>query len=182
MQGSVCTTKNGEVQFDGRQVAEQYRDYLETCASQYCRSYDDREELISRVIVALLEYENPISHPKKFIRITTKNLALNAMRVGSGLWETVESEIADSEIAEESGRRAIEESDSGVRTETVVLLKDTLLRLQEMLSPSERRCYELLKKGLEQRDLAKAMGISRQGVCKLLKSIRKKYELADLEA
>lgn len=163
----------------GREVAEAFRDYLASCAAQYSRSYDDREELISRVVIALLEYAKPIQHPRKFIRVTAKNLALNSARVGCGLWETVESEIADLQEVEKMARTSLHEPLDESSTENVVVLKDTLLRLEGMLSPAERRCYQLLKEGLEQRDLARLLGISRQGVYKILRSIRKKYELAD---
>lgn len=183
---TVNTTSDAAVESSrpmvGSQVAEEYRSYLIACAAQFCRSYDDREELVSRVILALLEYDKPILHPHKFIRITTKNLALNSARVGSGLWETVESEIADSAEADDYKNLCSNDGGADADTETVVVLKDTLLRLEDKLSPGERRCYELLKAGLEQRDLAKALGISRQGVYKILRSIRRKYELADREA
>jgi len=164
---------------DGRRVAELYGDYITACASQFCRSYDDREELASRVVLTLLEYGRPISHPHKFIRIVTKNLALNSTRVGSGVWETVESEMAGASRGE-NFRSLLDASDSEPPIEQAVLLKDTLIRMEEMLSPAERRCYDMLKQGLEPKDLSVALGVSRQFVHKMLRSIRKKYVIADV--
>ena len=162
----------------GHQVAELYRDYIKACASQFCRSYDDREELASRVVLTLLEYSKSISHPRKFIRIVTKNLALNSTRVGSGLWETVESEMAGASAGEDF-KTLLDASDSEPAMERAVVLKDTLIRMEALLSPAESRCYALLKQGLEQKDIANALGISRQCVHKMLRSIRKKFEIAD---
>ena len=113
----------------GHQVAEQFQDYIVACAAHFCKPYDDREELASHVVLSLLQYDKPIFHLRTFIRVTTKNLALNSLRVGAGLWETVESKLADSAD------------------------------------------YQ----GLEQEDLPKLIGISKQAVSKVMASIRRKY-------
>ena len=143
--GSSCKLITPEVgdenRVDGRRVAELYGDYISACAARFRRSYDDREELASRVILTLLEYERPISHPHKFIRIVTKNLALNSTRVGSGVWEIVESEMAGASPGEDF-RSPLDASDSEPPMEQAVLLKDTLIRMEEKLSPAERRCYD----------------------------------------
>ena len=149
---------------------DQWRRYISDCAEQYAGNYDERQDLISDTVRALLEYERPIDHPKSFIWTTVKRLAINRGCVGSGARELSNAEVlidADST-----------ESQTGL-PETVIL-RDTLERLLVRLTPAEMRCYELLAAGNEQRDLPAVMGTSRQAASKLLTSIRRKYE--ELEA
>lgn len=47
--------------------------------------------------------------------------------------------------------------------------------MESMLSPSERRCYDLMCQGYEQRDLPALLGVSRQAVSRMVASIRRKY-------
>jgi len=62
-----------------------------------------------------------------------------------------------------------------------LIVRDTLDRLLERLTPAETRCYELLKNGYEQRDLARTLGISRQAASKFLRSIRNKFKELEQE-
>ena len=44
-----------------------------------------------------------------------------------------------------------------------------------VLSPAERRCYELMRQGYEQRDLPALLSVSRQAVSRMVSSMRRKY-------
>jgi len=138
--------------------------YIADCAARCAADYDQREDLISDTVTALLEYDGHIEHPKGFIRTTVRNLAINQGVVGPGAREisNVDLDLEDEERAE------MELCDLNI-------IRDTLNRLMERLTPSEAVCYSLLKAGYEQRDLPGLLGISRQAVSKLVVGIRQEY-------
>lgn len=160
----------------GRDVAVRYRDLISRCAKAHSDCYDDEQELMSSVTLRLLQYPKPIEYPEQFVRVMARNLAINKSRTGSGLWEIVESEMSD-ETAGETGKAAPSPQSSGLVEQ--ILLKETLVRLERMLSPAEAKCYKLLKDGFEQADLPEKLGVSRQAVSKLMKEIRRKFLMAD---
>mgnify|MGYP000855178065 FL=1 len=134
-------------------------------------NYDERQDLISDTVRALLEYDRPIEYPKSFIWTTVRRLAINRGCVGAGAREFSNSDgVIEADPAETQAGPS----------ETVIL-RDTLERLLKRLTPAEMRCYELLKDGYEQRDLPKLMGVSRQAISKLLNAIRRKYEELESE-
>lgn len=155
----------------GFRVDDRWRSYIANCADQYSANYDERQDLISDAVHALLEYGKPIEHPRSFIWTTVRRLAINRGCVGAGAREFSNSDVVlDANIIEER---------SGL-TETVIL-RDTLERLLARLTPAEMKCYGLLKDGYEQKDLPRIMGVSRQAVSKLLRAIRRKYEELESE-
>lgn len=138
--------------------------YIADCAARCAADYDQREDLISDTVTALLEYDGHIEHPKGFIRTTVRNLAINQGVVGPGA-----REISNVDLDLENEERAeMELCDLNI-------IRDTLNRLMERLTPSEAVCYSLLKAGYEQRDLPGLLGISRQAVSKLVVGIRQEY-------
>ncbi|MBP6963758.1 MAG: sigma-70 family RNA polymerase sigma factor [Armatimonadetes bacterium] len=157
----------GEERF---RVDDCWRAYIADCAEHYAASYDERQDLISDTVRALLEYGKPIEHPKTFIWTTVRRLAINHGCVGAGAREFSNTEdLIEADTSEDP-----------MRLPETVILRDTLARFLKRLTPAETGCYELLKAGFEQRDLPGLMGVSRQAVSKLLTSMRAKYE--DLEA
>ncbi len=151
-------------------VDDRWRRYIADCAEQYSGSYDERQDLIADAVHALLEYGKPIEHPRSFIWTTVRRLAINRGCVGAGAREFSNADtVMEADIAEE--RSGLQET---------VILRDTLRRLLKRLTPTEMKCYDLLKEGYEQKDLPELMGVSRQAVSKLLCAIRRKYE--DLES
>lgn len=152
-------------------VDDQWRRYIADCAEQYSGNYDERQDLVSDAVRALLEYEKPIEHPKSFIWTTVRRLAINRGCVGAGAREFSNADtVFEDDIA--VSRQALSET---------VILRDTLERLLVRLTPTELACYEMLKEGHEQKELAGIMGVSRQAVSKLLTSIRRKYEELESE-
>jgi hypothetical protein len=136
--------------------------------------------LVSAVLLGLLQYEKQIAYPEQFVRVMTRNLAINRSRSGASLYEVVESDISsDSGTGEASV--VSDQIDAASVPVNYVLLKDTLVRLESMLSPAEARCYFLLKAGLEQEDLPSRLGVTRQAVGKIIKEIRRKYMLLESE-
>lgn len=151
-------------------VDDYWRGYIADCAEHYAGSYDERQDLISDTVRALLEYRKPIDHPKTFIWTTVRRLAINRGCVGAGAREFSNTEdLIEADAAEDP-----------MRLSETVILRDTLARFLERLTPAEKGCYALLKAGFEQRDLPGLMSVSRQAVSKLLTSMRGKFE--DLEA
>lgn len=150
---------------------DQWLGYIAQCAKRSADSYDEREDLVSDTVKALLEYDKQIEHPRSFIRTTVRRLATNRACVGAGARELNNSELG---VEMES---VVAETELSVS----VIIRDTLQRLLQSLTPAEARCYELLKAGYEQRDLPRLLGISRQAVSKLLAGIRWKYEVLELE-
>ena len=138
--------------------------YIANCAARFATDYNEREDLISDTIAALLEYHGHIEHPRGFIRTTVRNLAINQGCVGPGAREisNVDLDLEDKERAE------MELCDLNI-------IRDTLDRLMERLTPSEAECYNLLRAGYEQRDLPRLLRVSRQAVSKLVAGIRQEY-------
>lgn len=151
-------------------IDEYWRSYIADCAEHCAGSYDERQDLISDTVRAILEYGKPIEHPKTFIWTTVRRLAINHGRVGAGA-----REFSNTEDLIEA-----DPSEDPMRLSETVILRDTLARFLKRLTHAEAGCYELLEAGFEQRDLPGLMGVSRQAVSKLLTSMRSKYE--DLEA
>lgn len=166
IQDNVEQTTHAEFRVD-----DQWRRYIADCAEQYSVNYDERQDLISDAVRALLEYGKPIEHPKSFIWTTVRRLAINRGCVGANAREFSNADV----LFEED----IAEARSGL-SETIIL-RDTLDRLLRRLTPGELKCYELLKEGHEQRDLPGIMGVSRQAVSKILTSMRRKYEELESE-
>ncbi|HET6455156.1 MAG TPA: hypothetical protein VFI02_12185 [Armatimonadota bacterium] len=144
--------------------------YIADCAARCAADYDQREDLISDTVTALLEYDGHIEHPKGFIRTTVRNLAINQGVVGPGA-----REISNSDLDLEGDQC------SEINLSDLSVLRDTLDHLLERLTPAEAGCYNLLKAGYEQRDLPKLLGISRQTAFKLLAGIRRKYLSLEME-
>ena len=144
--------------------------YIADCAARCAANYDQREDLISDTIAALLGYGGHIEHPRGFIRTTVRNLAINQGCVGPGAWEisNLGLDLEDDQCSE------IDLSDLSI-------IRDTLDHLLERLTPGEAGCYNLLKAGYEQRDLPKLLGISRQAASKLVAGIRRKYLSLEME-
>ena len=152
-------------------VDDQWRRYIADCAEQYSVNYDERQDLISDAVRALLEYGKPIEHPKSFIWTTVRRLAINRGCVGAGAREFSNADtMFEDDIAEPQPGFP----------ETIIL-RDTLDRLLVRLTPAELACYEILKEGHEQRDLPGIMGVSRQAISKMLTAIRRKYEALESE-
>lgn len=144
--------------------------YIADCAARCAANYDQREDLISDTIAALLEYHGHIEHPRGFIRTTVRNLAINRGCVGPGAWEisNLDLDLEDGECSE-------------IGLSDLSVIRDTLDHLLELLTPAEARCYNLLKAGYEQRDLPKLLGISRQAASKLVAGIRREYLSLEME-
>lgn len=144
--------------------------YIADCAARCAADYDQREDLISDTIAALLEYHGRIEHPRGFIRTTVTNLAINRGCVGPGAWE-----ISNLDLDLEDGQC------SEIGLSDLSVIRDTLDQLLERLTPAEAGCYNLLKAGYEQRDLPTFLGISRQAASKLIAGIRRKYLSLEME-
>ena len=156
---------------DRFEVVDRWRAYISDCAAQYSGGYDERQDLISDAVRALLEYDKPIEHPRSFIWTTVRRLAINRGSVGAGARELSNADdVIDAEI-----------EDAELPFSETVILRDTLERLLSRLTRAELTCYDLLKLGYEQRDLPGLMGISRQAVSKLMNAIRRKYENLEAE-
>ena len=144
--------------------------YIASCAARCAANYDQREDLMSDTIAALLEYRGHIEHPRGFIRTTVRNLAINRGCVGPGAWEisNLDLDLEDDECSE-------------ISLSDLSMIRDILDHLLERLTPSEARCYNLLKGGYEQRDLPGLLGICRQAASKLVAGIRRKYLSLEME-
>ena len=168
----------------GAEVISQYRDYIARCASEFVSSYDDRQDLAAEIHLVLLRYRRPIEYPAQFVRTVARNLAINRCVYGSGAWEVSESEFGES-VADGSSIPFVEYLRSkdllGPDPSFSIQARDTLIRLEKMLSPSEKRCYDFLKQGFEQEDLSELIGITKQAVSKLIQSIRRKFLVIDGE-
>ena len=162
-------------------LCSQMQEYIRSCAAQYSRNSDDREDLYLDIVVRLLEYPERVQHAKQFIRTTARNLAINRSRIGSRYWEVTESQLAS---ADDDDIDLSLESLAAVRpgeTDPVhtIVLQDTLLRMEECLLPSEKRVYSLLQEGYQQSDLAQLLAVSKQAVSKVIHSIREKFLAAE---
>ncbi len=171
-----------EITYSGNQIVDKYCELINKCARENSKSYDEWQDLAAETRLALLSYPEQIKHPAQFIRIVTRNIAINRKSYGCEAWETPESEFC---YTDESTTPLVEFIQSKSQTEIdpmrTLELRDTLLRMEERLTASEKRCYQLLKKGFEQEDLARLMGISKQAVSKLIMSIRRKFLTAESE-
>lgn len=147
-----------------------WQSYITACAERSAPTYDERQDLISDTMAALLEYKGPIRHPRGFIRTTVTNLAINRKRIGAGAWEQCDSDIG----------AELDDIPAEVEIANIIIIRDTLGRLLEQLTPAQSRCYDLLRAGYDQRDLPERLGVSRQAVSKLLAQMRRKFE--ELEA
>lgn len=149
--------------------AEQLHAIAFACAREFSRDYNDQQDLASQGLLAALQYKGDIFFPRQFMRLTIRNLAINhAKSVGA-------REIPACDREDLWASHGQSESDPCDR----LILSDTLGRMECALTPAERRCYELLRTGYEQRDLPRLLNVSRQAVSQLLQSIRRKYLAAE---
>lgn len=162
-------------------LCSQMQGYIRSCAAQYSRNSDDREDLYLDIVVRLLEYPERVQHAKQFIRTTARNLAINRSRIGSRYWEITESGLTPAD--DDSVDLPLESRAAVKPTETdpldTMILQDTLLRMEECLLPSEKRVYSLLQEGYQQSDLAQLLAVSKQAVSKVIHSIREKFLAAE---
>lgn len=163
----------------GCEVATEYRDLIYRCAKANSGCYDDEQELVSSVTLGLLQYSKPITYPEQFVRVMARNYAINRYRTGARQWEVVESEMNDILDGESDSSELIQHDSNASTPVDQVLLKDTLVRLEGILTPAESKCYTLLKAGYGQEDLPLQLGVTRQAVSKIIKEIRRKFTMID---
>jgi len=51
---------------------------------QYCRDYNDQQDLASQALMAALQYDRPIEFPRRFMRTIVRNILLNHIRSVGG--------------------------------------------------------------------------------------------------
>ena len=164
--------------FTGAEIVSRFRDQITRCASEFASSYDDRQDLAAEICLALLRYREDIQYPTQFVRTVARNLAINRCVYGSRAWEVAETDLRESTLDDPSVPLVeyVRSKNSAQPDPSIgVEARDTLIRLEQKLAPSEKRCYELLKQGFEQEDLPRLMGITKQAISKLMQSIRRKY-------
>ena len=139
------------------------------CSREFAANYNDQQDLASDALLAALRYRGDIRFPRQFIRRTIRNLCIDRSRsIGARELIGCESEASLGDLRAES-------SDQPCDVCEYVALRQTIERMEAMLSPAERRCYELMRRGYEQRDLPAMLGVSRQAVSRMVASIRRKY-------
>lgn len=138
------------------------------CAREFAADYNDQQDLASEALLAVLHYKDDIQFPMQFLRRTIRNLWIDRSRsIGSRELTGYEWETATGDLRAE----LVQPIDPCEQ----LILRDTIEQMESILSPAERRCYELMREGYEQRDLHALLSISRQAVSKMVSSIRGKY-------
>lgn len=139
-----------------------------SCAREFSPDYNDQQDLAAEALLAVLRYRDAIRFPKQFLRRTIRNLCIDRSR-SIGKWEItgLDWEISLDDLFDDSGL-------PGNPCEHLIL-RDTIERVESVLSPAEFRCYQLMRQGYEQSDLPALLGISRQAVSRVVSSIRRKY-------
>lgn len=139
------------------------------CAREFSADYNDQQDFASEGLLAILRYKGDIRFPMQFLRRTIRNLWIDRSRsTGARELTGCEWEVFPGESHADLAYERCDPSEC-------LILRDTIERMELMLSPAERRCYELMRKGYEQRDLPELLEISRQAVSKTVSSIRRKY-------
>ena len=140
-----------------------------TCAREFSADYNDQQDLASEALLAVLLYAGDIQYPRQFLRMTIRNLCIDRSRsIGArelnGIeWETLIGRL-DSDLVHDP----CDPSEH-------LALRETIERMESSLSPGEHRCYDLMRRGYEQRDLPGLLSVSRQAVSRMIASIRRKY-------
>lgn len=138
------------------------------CAREFSRDYNEQQDLASEALLAVLSYQDEIRFPRQFLRRTIRNLCIDRSRsIGS-------RELTGCEWESSLDHLCADPDQSCDPCEHLMLL-DSIERMESMLSPAERRCYELMRQGYEQRDLPSLLNVSRQAVSRMVASIRRKY-------
>ncbi len=139
------------------------------CAREFSADYNDQQDLASEALLAALRYTHDIQFPWQFLRRTIRNLCIDRSRsIGARELTGCEWETSLGELAADLVGEPCDPCEH-------LVLRDTIRRMESMLSPSERRCYDLMCQGYEQRDLPAMLGVSRQAVSRMIVSIRRKY-------
>ena len=139
------------------------------CAREFSADYNDQQDFASEGLLAILRYKGDIRFPMQFLRRTIRNLWIDRSR-STGTRELTGYEW-EASLGDLHSDLAYKPCDPCER----LVLRDTIERMELMLSPAEHRCYELMRKGYEQRDLPELLEISRQAVSRMIISIRRKY-------
>jgi DNA-directed RNA polymerase specialized sigma24 family protein len=133
------------------------------CAREFAGDYNDQQDLASQALLSVLQYGGDIMHVRQFVRTVVRNLCINQHR-----------SIRSRELTIGDEYECLDEADACDPT-LVLILGDTLARMEGSLTPGELRCYGLLAEGFEQQDLPGLLGVSRQAVSKMIASMRRKY-------
>jgi DNA-directed RNA polymerase specialized sigma24 family protein len=139
------------------------------CAREFSADYNDQQDLASEALLTVLRYKDNIQYPMQFLRRTIRNLCIDRSR-SIGM-----RELTGYEWETSLGDLRADLLDQHCDPCEHLILRDTIERMESMLSPAEIRCYELMRQGYEQRDLPGLLRVSRQAVSRIVCSMRQKY-------